>query len=117
MAIAIVEKRRFPRIKLQRPLHYQIRGVSIFNNAIGENISLGGIGLLTNNRFIAPETLVSLKINVLSRILSPTVKVVWSHLIPQFERYRIGVEFVEFDAQEKSYLADYIIGTHNNYGS
>ena len=112
MAGSIVEKRRFPRIKLQRPLHYQIRGVSVSNNAIGENISLGGIGLLTNNRFIAPETLVTLKVNILSRILNPTVKVIWSHLVPQFERYRLGVEFIEFDAQEKSYLADYI-STYN----
>jgi c-di-GMP-binding flagellar brake protein YcgR len=107
MAFPGIEKRYFPRIKLQRPLHYQIRGVPEFNNAIGDDISLGGMSLI-NNKFIAPQTLVTLKINILSRILSPTAKIAWSSLVPKSDRYRLGIQFLEIDLQEKRYLSEYI---------
>lgn len=107
MAFPGVEKRRFPRIKLQQPLSYQIRGVPEVNNAVVNDISLGGLSL-SNNKFIAPKTLIALKINILSWVLNATAKIAWSSLAPKSDRYRLGVEFVELNQQKKAYLADYI---------
>jgi hypothetical protein len=107
MAVVLPEKRQFPRIKLHSPLHYEIRGGPEFNSAVGDNISLGGMGF-SDNRFISPETLIMLKINILSRILSPIGKIAWSAPIPHSDRYRSGIEFLELDPIEKNYLRDYL---------
>lgn len=108
MPISLEEKRRFPRIKLSCLLHYKIRGiVTLFNNTISDNLSLGGISFV-NNKFIASKTLIMLEINILSQILKPLGRIVWSSALPHSDKYRIGVEFLEMDHQEKNYLKDYI---------
>lgn len=101
------ENRRFPRIKLRVPLQYRLRGTSEFDSVSSEDISLGGLRF-TNNRFIAPSSSLSLEINILSRVLNPTGRIVWSSPLPHSDRYNLGVEFSEFNPAEKKYLADYI---------
>lgn len=107
MVLIPEEKRRYPRIKLKRPLRYQIRGTPEFNNAIVDNISVGGLGFV-DNKFIAPRTSLMLEINVLSRILRPVGKIAWSSPLPHSNRYYSGIEFLELDPVEKRFLADYI---------
>lgn len=107
MAISFSEKRNSPRIKLHRPLRYQIRGRREFYNTISDDISTGGIGFV-NNKFIAPLTPVMLEINILSRILRPVGIVAWSYPLPHSNRYRLGMEFLELDPGEKNYLKDFI---------
>lgn len=107
MAPEIKENRNFPRLDLRAPLRYQVRGNLEFNNTITNDISLGGIGF-SNNEFIAPQTPVVLELNILSRNLRAIARVVWSQPLPHSDRYRLGVEFLEFDPQEKNYLQDYI---------
>jgi len=107
MVIKLEEKRRFPRIDFRTPIRYQIRGTSEFDNAISDNISIGGISFI-NSKFIAPVTPVMLEINVLSRILRPIGKIAWSSPLPHSNRNRLGIEFLELDSQEKNYLSDYI---------
>jgi hypothetical protein len=107
MAFKPEEKRCFPRIKIQTPLRYQIRGTPEFNNAIGDNISLNGIGFITD-KFIVPSTNIMLEINLLSWALTPVGRVVWSSPLPHSDRYRLGVEFIELDPNQKNYLTDYI---------
>jgi hypothetical protein len=104
---ALQEKRHFPRVNLKTPLVYKIRGLPQSDNGICEDISAGGIGFI-NDVFMAPATLLSLGINVLSRTLNPTAKVAWSQPLPHSDRYKVGVEFLEFDPVEKRYLSDYI---------
>lgn len=101
------ERRIFPRVSLKSPLRYQVRGGSCFGNAVGEDISVGGMAF-QDARFIAPQTPLALEINVLSRILRPTGKVVWVNPIAHSDKNRLGIEFLEFAPQEKRYLADYI---------
>lgn len=101
------EKRRFPRIALKSPLHYQVRGTTDFDSAICDNISEGGAGFISN-RYIAPATLVMLEINVLSRILKPIGRIVSSISLPHSDRNRLGIEFLEMENNEKHYLHDYI---------
>ncbi len=101
------EKRLTPRIRLHSPLRYQICGEREFNNTLSDDISMGGVGFL-NNRFLAPKTTLNLEINVLSRVLRPLGMITWSSPLPHSDNYRLGVEFLEFNPQEKNYLKDYI---------
>lgn len=101
------ENRRFPRVEIHVPLHYQVRGAPEFNNAITNNISMGGLGFV-NEEFIAPKNDLILEINILSHLLNSIGKVVWSSPLLHSNRYRVGVEFLELDEKEKNYLQDYI---------
>lgn len=107
MAIGFEEKRLTPRIRLNNPLRYQVRGAGEFNSTLSDDISLGGVGLL-NSKFIAPKTPVNLEINVLSRVLRPAGMVAWSSPLPHSMSYRLGIRFLEFDLKEKRYLKDYM---------
>lgn len=107
MASTFAEKRKFPRIRLHAPLRYQIRGTSESYNTVSDDISLSGLGI-TNDRFVAPKTPLMLEINVLSHILKPVAKIAWSSPLAHSDRYRLGVEFLELDEQEKNYLKDFI---------
>ena len=101
------EKRNFPRIRLRTQLRYQIRGTPDFNNALSEDISLSGMGFINDN-FIVPSSNVTLEINILSRILTPIGRITWSMPLEHSDRYRLGVEFLEFNPVEKRYLGDFI---------
>jgi c-di-GMP-binding flagellar brake protein YcgR len=107
MVMEAKEKRRFPRLKLNTPLRYQVRGAPKFDNALSDDISVGGISFV-NQEFIPPETLVGLEIGILSKILSPVGKIIWSSPLPHSNRYRTGIEFLELDPQQKNFLSDYI---------
>lgn len=101
------EKRRFPRVKLNTALSYHVRGVNDVNNTVSYDISLGGMAV-ANDRFINSETLLNLKIKVLSRVLSAVGKVAWASPLPHSNRFLLGIEFLELDTWDKSYLSDYI---------
>ena len=107
MVLKPEEKRRSPRIRLRAPIRFQIRGLQQSDNAISDDISIGGLSF-TGNRFIAPETPVMLEINVLSRILHPAGRIAWSNTLAHSDRNRLGIEFTELNAEEKGYLADFI---------
>lgn len=107
MTNTFAEKRRFPRLKIASPLHYQIRGLAKTANTLINNISLGGIGFI-DNQFIPPNTPIMLEMNLLSRPLRPAGKIAWSSPIPHSDRYYSGVEFTEFSSEEKKYLQDYL---------
>jgi hypothetical protein len=112
MVLRPEEKRQFPRINLRTPIRYQIRGNSLFDHAVSDNISLGGLSYI-GNTFIAPSTALMLEINILSKILRPVGKIIWSQPLPHSDRNRLGIEFLELDLNEKSYLADFI-SMHTN---
>jgi len=101
------DKRQFPRVNLRTAMRCQIRGRPHFDHAISDNISVGGISFVGNN-FIAPTTAVMLEINLLSKILHPVGKIVWTQPIPHCDRNRLGIEFLELDLKEKSFLSDFI---------
>lgn len=107
MAVNPEERRRFPRVGLHTPLRYQVRGVAQFNNALSDNISLGGMSFVANE-FIAPQTALMLEVNLLSRIIRPIGKISWATPLPHSDRKRLGIEFVEVDTDDKNYLAEYM---------
>jgi len=101
------DKRRFFRVKLQSPVRFQIRGKPESNNAITDNVSTGGL-CFNNDKFISPDTLLMLEFNVLSRFLNPIGRVAWVNSLPRSERFKLGVEFVEFDTNSRNFLNDYV---------
>lgn len=103
----IEEKRRFPRLKLQTELGYNVRGKRDFNNTLTDDISLGGANF-TTDKFLAPDTLLMTRINVLARTLAPIARVAWVNALPHTNRYKFGVEFIEVDPGDKKYLSDYL---------
>lgn len=107
MAILPQEKRQFPRLNVKEEMRLQVRGLPSFNNAVTEDISAGGLGFI-NNEYIAPNTTLSLEVNVLSRILHSFGRVAWASPLPHNDRYRVGVEFAEMDPRERNFLRDYI---------
>ena len=104
------EKRHFPRLNLKIPLRYQPRGTPKFNNSISNDISIGGLSFVDDG-FIAPNTLLGLEINLLSKILNPVGRIIWSSPLPHSNKYHSGIEFVELDPAQQGYLKDYI-NTH-----
>ena len=101
------EYRQTPRVKLQDEVRYQIRGKPVYSHTISDNISCGGMSF-SNGRFLAPDTLLMLEVNVLSRVLKPVAKVRWANSVAHTDRYKYGVEFLEMDSEDKKYLSDYI---------
>lgn len=49
-----------------------------------------------------------LEIEVLSRVLHPIGKIVWSTPFPRSNKYKLGTEFIEFDAGERKFLGDFV---------
>lgn len=103
----LIEKRRHPRLKLAYPVNYQIPGAGEINNVLSKDISLGGMGFV-HNRFIPVNTPLKLRINILSRVLNSTGIIKRSVPIAHSDRYYTGVEFKEFNLEDKKYLNDYI---------
>jgi len=101
------ETRRFPRVRYTSPIRLQIRGSNSFSRTVGENVSETGI-CFVNDRFIAPSTPVMFELEVLSRVLHPVGKIVWTTPFSHSNRYRLGTEFVEFEENDRKFLADYI---------
>ncbi len=101
------KERQFPRIRFTTPIRVQVRGSGEFSRTVGENVSENGL-CFVNDRFIPPSTPVMLEIEVLSRVLRPIGRIVWSTPFPRSNRYRSGMEFVEFDAGEKKFLSDFV---------
>jgi hypothetical protein len=102
-----LEKRLFPRTRIKTSLRYQLRGTSTFSNAVCDDISLVGIGFV-NNEFLPRDAMVSIEISVMSKVLRAIGRIAWSQPLPHSNRFRTGIQFVEFDPSEKSYLSEYI---------
>jgi|WetSurMetagenome_2_1015567.scaffolds.fasta_scaffold516349_1 hypothetical protein len=107
MALFSYEKRQSARIKFSSPLRYQIRGNSVVNNAVGDNISLGGMAFI-NECSIPRFSTVMLEFNILSQRIQPVGQVIRATPLPHSDRYQLGIEFVEIDPNQKNYLEKYL---------
>jgi c-di-GMP-binding flagellar brake protein YcgR len=101
------EKRRSARISVNTPLRCQIRGVAESNNAVMEDIGIGGIRFI-NDKFIPTDTYVNLELNILSKVIATTGKIVRVNSLPYSHKFELGIEFLEFDPLQKKYLTDYM---------
>lgn len=107
MFIKQENRRQFPRLKMSYPVRFEVVGQPLMANAISNNLSLGGAGLI-NNRFLPPRTQLKVQISLPSRILNSTARVAWSAPMARSDRYSTGVEFTDIDQKDKKYLEDFI---------
>ena len=107
MASIIKNNRRFPRVELHAPVSYQVRGEGRVDNTVCDDISLGGLGFVTD-RFLPFATPLMLEINIFSRTLKAIGRVARTQQLPHSYRNRIGLEFMDLGLQEKALLSDYV---------
>lgn len=104
MAIRQAERRRFPRFNYHTPIRYEIVGEPEFDNAVSDDISVGGLSFISH-KFIAPATELVLEVYIFSRLLRMMGKIVWASRLPHSDRNKFGIEFIQFDPLEKDHLA------------
>jgi len=107
MLTRIENKRLFPRVDTSAPIHYEVRGSTLTAARVAGDISAGGLSFI-DQQYIPPATLLNLEVNLLSRVIRPAAKVCWVAPLPHSYRFRVGVQFLEMDPEEKRYLSDYI---------
>ncbi|MFH1397967.1 MAG: PilZ domain-containing protein [Candidatus Omnitrophota bacterium] len=103
----LIEKRQHPRLKFAYPVSFDIPGAGETNSVLSKDISLGGMGFV-HNRFIPVNTPLKLRINILSRVLNSVGIIRQSVPIAHSDSYYTGVEFKEFNSEDKQYLNNYI---------
>ena len=104
-AMAVQEKRQYPRIFYNTPLHCKIRGQTKYADTAIDDISLGGLSF-TYDSFIPPHTYLMLEFCVRKNMLSPIGRIVWTNSMPYAHKYRCGVEFSEINQESRHYLKD-----------
>ncbi|RJP28800.1 MAG: PilZ domain-containing protein [Candidatus Omnitrophota bacterium] len=102
-----INKRQFPRIDLNAPLKFAIRGSPRIYTATLKDISAGGIRFLSD-RFIAPSSNLMLETRILSSAINPVGRVAWSNPIPHSNNYNVGVEFQEIELKQRNFIKDFI---------
>ena len=100
-------KRLFPRVQFKGQLHYQVRGTHVFTNTLVDDISSGGVAF-ANDRYLPPLTQLNIEINLNNHVLHPIGKVIWTSPFSHADRFRTGVEFLEFDQREKKLLTEFV---------
>lgn len=105
------EKRQALRISVKFPIRYKIRRGGFFASALTNDLSLSGLRV-NADRFFPLGINLNLELNILSRVINPVGRVIWSQPQPYSNRYQMGIEFVEINSQDKNYLSDYI-SVHN----
>lgn len=103
----LVDKRQAQRFRMHLPVTYKVIAGSDFAKTVTRDISNTGLKFISEG-FIAPLTEVALQINLFSKMLTPTAKVVWSERIPYSDRYYSGLQFNKFNPEETRYLKDYL---------
>ena len=107
------EKRRSVRVDVSLPMSYQVKGEQKFGNTLTRNLSATGASFLTDG-FIKPNTHLALNINILKRSFSALGTVRWSSVLPHFDKYQVGLEFMEVTPQDRNLISDYILSHMRN---
>ena len=103
----IKEKRRFPRLNAKFPIRYQIKRGGFFASALTDDLSLSGTRL-NADRFFPQGLNLNLELNILSKIINPIGRVIWSQPLPRSNRFQMGIEFININPQDKNHLSEYI---------
>jgi c-di-GMP-binding flagellar brake protein YcgR len=107
VANLLKEKRHSSRINFRNPLHFQILDTKEIGDTVTDNISLGGIGFISQ-KFLAPENAILLECNLFSRFFKTIGRIAWSSSLPHSDRYRVGVEFQKLEPKARKDLTDYM---------
>jgi c-di-GMP-binding flagellar brake protein YcgR len=92
------DKRRFPRLSFKEAVKFQIGEYTLPDGSLSKDLSRGGISL-TVNEFIPVKApvIVYLQKNEESRVVELRGTVAWVKIIPESERFQIGIQFCDID--------------------
>jgi len=107
MLLVSKENRRFARINLHVPVRFQVRGHTEANSGLSDDLSQGGLSLISDG-FLATSATLMLEIGLPLHLLRPIGRVAWSQPLPRSNKNRLGIEFLEIDRRERNYLGEYI---------
>jgi len=87
-----IEKRQFPRIRLEKSINYKPLDSNRMGNCITKDISAGGLQLLSFE-LVAKDKRVLIELQLEDEVLRTTGIVVWVKKFPYSGRYKIGIQF------------------------
>jgi c-di-GMP-binding flagellar brake protein YcgR len=92
------DKRRFPRLPFKEAVKFQIGEFTSPDGSLSKDLSRGGISL-TVNEFIPVkgQVIVYLQQHKEAQVVELKGIVAWVKILPESERYQIGVEFCDLD--------------------
>ena len=88
------EKRRFPRFPFKQAVKFRIGEYNCPDGSLSKDLSRGGI-CLTVNEFLAVKSpvVIYLQLNQESRLIQVHGTVSWIQMIPDSERFYVGIQF------------------------
>lgn len=97
------EKRQFPRFPFKQAVRYQIGEYNSPDGSLSKDLSRGGI-CLTVNRFVAVKSniVIYLQMNKDSRLIQVKGTVSWVKIMPDSERYQVGIQFEPLEESIKN---------------
>jgi c-di-GMP-binding flagellar brake protein YcgR len=88
----IEEKRRFPRVLLDKGVNYSVEGSNEVNNGISRDISNGGLRLLLF-KFVPKDKKITMELQLNEDFIKTSGIVVWNRELSFSGRYEIGIKF------------------------
>jgi c-di-GMP-binding flagellar brake protein YcgR len=104
-----MEKRIFPRVNVKAPIRYKRNPRGKFFAAISQNISEGGLGIISN-QFIPAWEKLWIEFTPFSgpETVRALAQVVWAQQIRYSDRYQIGIKFTQIDQASRETLSNYV---------
>lgn len=106
---AVIEKRRFRRVRFADPINYHSKDVSDFGGCLACDISEGGVKINFNDFIpINTEMVLQMKLSSIPKVVNVTGRVVWLQQIPYSDRYQVGLQFNETDPIAQEEIRSYV---------
>jgi c-di-GMP-binding flagellar brake protein YcgR len=107
------DKRRFPRLPFKEAVKFQFGEYNCPDGSLSRDLSRGGI-CLTVNEFIPvkAQVVVYLQQQGESRLVELKGTVAWVKIIPESDRYQIGVEFGDLDESVRREINRIVVMLH-----
>ena len=89
------ERRGSKRITLSGPIRYQHKGSQRFGNSIGRDISMDGLGFISNEFFpISTDLVFEVQHPERPEFIKAVGKIIWISNQPHSDRYFVGAKFL-----------------------
>ena len=89
------EKREYKRIALSTPIRYQHKGSQRFGNSIGQDLSPGGLGFISNEFFpVSTHLVFEVKHPERAEYIKAAGEVMWISNQRYSDRYSVGARFL-----------------------
>ncbi|MBN3040477.1 MAG: PilZ domain-containing protein [Candidatus Omnitrophica bacterium] len=105
------EKRRYQRTQISFPVECNLLIGRGYFCSVSKDLSLVGIRILSN-QFIPRDNIIKVNVNLIDNLVSLKAKVVWCSKNRSSERYSLGLEFLEGDADKRRNISHFLKNTN-----